>query len=248
MDYSERAKLNLDDNSGAQMDSEVATTMQAVALQSIASTFVAITEHLTALDTGAAMRREIDKLAIRFNELESKLAGVIVQHVNDYAEIDRRLDTIEFERKCQVGKDATKIRQRLDEIDATARRLINRVSDLEELPGVVDIIKGGEVVERIRGGHERGVYDGPPVEAQPALWEKLENARADVERLKRQAIRDDERHVESHRYAKRLEDRLNELREKLETSRRIIDEILQAVNDSDLSREEMIKEVDKAFS
>lgn len=51
----------------------------------------------------------------------------------------------------------------------------------------------------------------PDVEAQPALWEKLENANADVERLKRQAIRDDEQHLESSRYAKTLEDKLGNI-------------------------------------
>lgn len=107
MDYlKEAARLLRVASSGGSEDDTGPSAEQIVATRAVASALVAITEHLAAFGTGVAMRREIDKLAIGFDEIESKLAGIVVQHVNDFAGIDREIETVKRQQTASLDAAA----------------------------------------------------------------------------------------------------------------------------------------------
>lgn len=93
MDYPEEAKSNIE-----KLINPETGEIDKGALSTIAFALVAIAEHLTAFGTGAAMRREIDKLAIksdvqdeRLGEIEKTLKGVATW----CGAIEARLEIIE---------------------------------------------------------------------------------------------------------------------------------------------------------
>lgn len=123
MDYLEETKrlLRVAD-SGESEDDTGPSAKQIVATRAVASALVALTEHLTAFGTGAAMRREIDKLAIKSDVQEERLGEVVealrhkaddgvfkgnvgqlqieIEVINERLEnLARGLDAIEQERK-----------------------------------------------------------------------------------------------------------------------------------------------------
>lgn len=314
MDYLETAKYYLDHIGPSEPD---AARANANADAAGAYALAAIAEHLVAFGTGAAMRREIDKLAIGLenlergkvaigadaparlasverridsliswrneisdrvdglNEIESKLAGVVVQHVNDFAGIDREIETVKRQQTANLDAvaalGANADLRRLDagvaslglwretareQLDEIARRLKKVESEDVELGRYVK-----NVLEGRFANIERKLPDAPRV----GVWQRCtecegkgldpdpdkEGARCGVCGGRGMV----EVFVASGRTSEaEWADKLQEahfsvasLGRKLEESRRTIDEILQVVNDSDLSREEMIKEVDKAL-
>lgn len=129
---------------------------------------------------------------------------------------------------------------RLDEMDSVIKRLANRLSDLEapDAPRVGEWQRCGEcegkgidpdpdeegarcgvcggrgMVEVYRGeGGGEGDIVWPEAEAQPALWEKLEQAKDDIMRFERRLIWRDEQLNKSQDYTKQLEYKLNKILE-----------------------------------
>lgn len=273
---------------------------QSRATVTIALALIAIAEHLVAFGTGAAMRREIDKLAIGFDEIESKLAGVVVQHVNDFAGIDREIETVKRQQTASLDATAANamMRQEIDKLSARVSLEHNeRLENLER--GKVTIGKGGEVVEMVDGAtavrldeierrlkkiesedvelgrYVKNVLEGrfanierklPDASPRVGVWQQCAECEGkgldpdpDAEGA-RCGVCDGSGTVEAYvkksgrtseaEWADKLQEAhfsVASLERKLEESRRTIDEILQVVNDSDLSHEEMIKEVDKAL-
>lgn len=160
---------------------------QVNAIRPIALTLIALVERLDATAQDVMSRVELAS-EITGLEFPDKLASIVLTNTNLLKVLNERIDKIE----TSTNRRLVSLSELLD----------GRLKKLEF--GKVAVSKDGEVV---------GVYGGPPVEAQPALWEKLEQAKNDIMRFERRLIWRDEQLNKSQDYTKQLEYKLNKILE-----------------------------------
>lgn len=98
----------------------------------------------------------IKALKEKTDEIERKLAGVVVQHVNDYAAIDRRLDDLEDELERKLNKIDGQLtslglwreaaRERLNGLESQA--LLDEQD--KKLCDIVELLNGGGTADELK--------------------------------------------------------------------------------------------------
>ncbi len=233
MDYLEEAKSYVE----FEGDDKDILSEQVNAIRPIALALVAIAENLIAFGTGAAIHGRVKVVEEQITEVANKQAKRLDEHASDFANIDRKIDAIkvaEMVNESYAGRIG-QIEIRLEKLEGEdveeAPDAPPRVDEWRQCSDChgsgrdgsyrCDICGGSGMVEvYVRGKgvgepevDEKDIGDivWPESEAQPALWEKLENANADVGRLKRQLALRDKQVDEAQLYARELEGKISKI-------------------------------------